>query len=432
MHTDNAEYIWKWLWEQLGNAYGVAGLMGNLAAESGLRPDNLQNNCEKKLGMSDAEYVKAVDGLRYQKDSFVSDKAGFGIAQWSYWSRKKGLYEYAENTGRSIADLDMQLEYLMREMAHDYKDVYNALLCARSVREASDVVLLKYEKPANQSAENCAARAAVGQKYYDQFAVVDRMNAKAEKIVELAKERLGCPYKLGASGETIKGKQTFDCRGFTWWLLKQVGSQISQVGATTQYNTVSDWAERGLIADMPDIVCCVFMHDKTTEGKMSHTGMHIGGGQIIHCTSNGGVKYGDTSNKSWTHYAIPKGIYSVEELKRARGKMTRTLKAGCSGDDVVELQKALKSFGYDCGYADGVFGAKTTAAVVGFQRDNGLTIDGAVGQKTKAAIDAKSKQEKTEDFISVRRSVIEQMYRTCAELLVVDARSGNISNIDYQ
>lgn len=406
--------------------------MGNLAAESGLRPDNLQNNCEKKLGMSDAEYVKAVDGLRYQKDSFVSDKAGFGIAQWTYWSRKKGLYEYAENTGRSIADLDMQLEYLMREMAHDYRDVYNALLCARSVREASDVVLLKYEKPANQSAENCAARAAIGQKYYDQFAVVDRMNSKAEKIVELAKERLGCPYKLGASGEVIKGKQTFDCRGFTWWLLKQVGSQISQVGATTQYNTVSDWVERGLITDMPDIVCCVFMHDKTTAGKMSHTGMHIGGGQIIHCTSNGGVKYGDTSNKSWTHYAIPKGIYSAEEIERAKGKMTRTLKAGCSGDDVAELQKALKSFGYDCGSADGVFGAKTTAAVVGFQRDNGLTIDGIVGQKTKAAIDAKSKQEKTEDFIPVRRSVIEQIYRTCAELLVVDARSGNISNIDYQ
>ena len=72
MNTEDT--VWKYLWEQLGNPYGVAGLMGNLQAESGLRPDNLQNSYEKKLGMTDEEYTAAVDNGSYT--NFVQDKAG--------------------------------------------------------------------------------------------------------------------------------------------------------------------------------------------------------------------------------------------------------------------------------------------------------------------------------------------------------------------
>jgi len=35
--------------------------MGNLYAESGLKPENLQNTCERKLGFTDAGYTVAVD-----------------------------------------------------------------------------------------------------------------------------------------------------------------------------------------------------------------------------------------------------------------------------------------------------------------------------------------------------------------------------------
>ena len=68
------------------NEYGIAGLMGNLFAESGLNPRNLQNSYETSLGMNDNAYVTAVDNGTYT--NFVWDKAGFGIAQWTYWSRK--------------------------------------------------------------------------------------------------------------------------------------------------------------------------------------------------------------------------------------------------------------------------------------------------------------------------------------------------------
>lgn len=60
------------------NEYGIAGLMGNLFAESGLNPHNLQNSYESVLGMNDNAYVTAVDNGTYK--NFVRDKAGFGLA----------------------------------------------------------------------------------------------------------------------------------------------------------------------------------------------------------------------------------------------------------------------------------------------------------------------------------------------------------------
>ena len=52
----NAETVWDFLWERIGNPYGVAGLMGNLQAESGMNPQNLQNSFEGPLGPGRKKY----------------------------------------------------------------------------------------------------------------------------------------------------------------------------------------------------------------------------------------------------------------------------------------------------------------------------------------------------------------------------------------
>jgi len=337
------------------------------------------------------------------------------------------------------------LGYLWQELGQ-YKSVMNTLLTAQSVREASDAVMLKYEIPADTSEDNRASRADLGQMYYERYVIgPETKNEKADEIVKLATERIwNCRYVLGALGNYAKdGIQEFDCRGFTWWLLHQVGVEISKVGATTQYNTASDWVERGLTKDMPNLVTPVFMY-RVSDGKMVHTGMHIGDGVIIHCTSNGGVKYGDLSNTSWTHYAIPKGLYTPEEIERARGrKIMRTLKAGCSGDDVKRLQETLNKLGFNCGNPDGIFGAKTKTAVMAFQSAYGLKADGIVGTQTRAAIQkAAGADEIPEDqetdlppADSVKLTIVlsaddlKQAFETGN--IVVDCRSGNVSNIDF-
>jgi putative chitinase len=63
-----------------------------------------------------------------------------------------------------------------------------------------------------------------------------------------------------------------------------------------------------------------------------------------------------------------------------------TLKRDSRGDDVVALQEALKTHGFDPGMPDGNFGHGTEAAVIAFQKSEGLTPDGVVGPETRAKL----------------------------------------------
>ncbi|MBE5768685.1 MAG: hypothetical protein E7333_03730 [Clostridiales bacterium] len=60
----------------------------------------------------------------------------------------------------------------------------------------------------------------------------------------------------------------------------------------------------------------------------------------------------------------------------------RTLRDGCTGEDVKSLQKRLIELGYLTGEADGKYGSATLAAVSKFQYINGLDVDGLAGRKT--------------------------------------------------
>lgn len=58
------------------------------------------------------------------------------------------------------------------------------------------------------------------------------------------------------------------------------------------------------------------------------------------------------------------------------------LRTGSRGDAVRKLQELLNAKGYTCGSVDGIFGSKTYAAVLAFQKANGLAADGIVGSLT--------------------------------------------------
>lgn len=163
----SVQNIYSKLKAAIGNDFGVCGLMGNIKAESNMRANNLQNSYSTKLGMTDEEYTKAVDNGSYT--NFVNDSAGYGLAQWTFWSRKNKLLEYAKAVGDSIGDEDMQIEFLLGELMAGYPTVFEALKNAKSVREASDVVLTKYEKPADQSESVKAKRASYGEEFYEQL-----------------------------------------------------------------------------------------------------------------------------------------------------------------------------------------------------------------------------------------------------------------------
>lgn len=166
---DGDKGIWDYLKRKGYNDYATAGIMGNIYAESGLRPNNLQNEYEKRFGMNDEQYTMAVDNGSYK--NFVNDSGGYGLAQWTYHSRKKRLLDYAKQKGTSIGDPSMQLDYLDKELNDSYSGVVRTLKSARSVKEASDVMLHDFERPKNHnSSSKINERLGYSQSFYNQFA----------------------------------------------------------------------------------------------------------------------------------------------------------------------------------------------------------------------------------------------------------------------
>lgn len=142
---------------------GTAGLMGNLKAESALIPTNLQNTYERKLGYTDATYTAAVDAGTYT--NFAKDAAGYGLAQWTYHTRKAALLEFAKAQGKSVGDLWMQLDFLVKELQESFPAVWKTLTATDSVQAASDAVLLRFERPADTSERVRRLRAGFGERF---------------------------------------------------------------------------------------------------------------------------------------------------------------------------------------------------------------------------------------------------------------------------
>lgn len=165
---ENEKAIWDRLFSHIGNAYGAAGAMGNLRAESNLKSTNLQDTYERSIGMTDEQYTAAVDNGTYI--NFVYDMAGYGLYQATYWSIKQHLLNYAKTAGKSIGDRDMQIDEFVALLKESYPSVWSTLRNATSVRTASDAVLLQFERPADQSSSVQAKRADYGQQYYNKFA----------------------------------------------------------------------------------------------------------------------------------------------------------------------------------------------------------------------------------------------------------------------
>lgn len=232
--TDPEKTIWNTLQAAIGNAYGTAGLMGNLYAESALKPGNLQNTGNKALGMTDEQFVAAVDSGEYSADKFIHDGYGMGLAQWTYYTRKQALLNFVKAAGKSIGDLETQLAFLLQEIK-GYTSVWNTLTTATSVREASDVVLKKYERPANQSESVQVKRAGYGQQYYDKYAAADTTTPTAP-TTPAEEPAVSFPYKVRVSIDNLrirKGPGTnYASRGYTGAGIFTIVEEADGPGAT--------------------------------------------------------------------------------------------------------------------------------------------------------------------------------------------------------
>lgn len=426
----NEQAIWDYLKDRLSNAYGVAGLMGNIYAESALNPKNLQQSYEKKLGYTDDSYTEAVDSGKYT--NFIHDAAGYGLAQWTYWSRKEKLLKFARERGDSIGDLNMQLDFLWDEL-NAYKGIVEGLNGAKSVREASDIILKQYEKPKDQSEAVQLKRAGYGQKYYNTYAGGER------KVIDYNKYLMSTgKHYISNSGQdenkSYHGGKAGDQTGHEWelkaWYSRPwsvvlrypdiaVGLKIAELAIAAalndkvgydQWQRTTYW-EQLQKADYDPSKITVGCEADCTAGVTANVkavGFIMGIPALSSLpidTYSGNmrsrfVKAGFkalTEEKYLTsgNYLLPGDILlyvnhhaatNVTYGKKVRENTNILLAKGDEGSEVKAMQEKLLAWNPDClpKYgADGDFGAETMSAVKAFQEAAGLPVTGVYDVETE-------------------------------------------------
>lgn len=150
--------IWDTLISMGFSEPSAGGIMGNIYAESACIPNNVQNSGNRRTGLSDEEYTDQVDNGTYKytnsegvtymgKDAFISDSIGYGLCQWTYWSRKQNLYDRAKEANKSIADIGIQLNLLSDELKS--YGLINQIKQATNMYTVCKTFLCQFERPAS-------------------------------------------------------------------------------------------------------------------------------------------------------------------------------------------------------------------------------------------------------------------------------------------
>ena len=215
------------------------------------------------------------------------------------------------------------------------------------------------------------------------------------------------------------GHMVADCSGLFSWSFKQLGGYMYH-GSDTMYRkycTQKGELKKGRRTDGATLKpgTAVFVWNGT---KYSHVGLFIGNNTVIEAmgTINGVTTTKVTAGK-WTHWGELQGVdYSEPGIKgtvppvpctagtEGLSPTFQTLRKGSKGTAVTEMQTMLLKLGYNLGPCgvDGDFGKATDAAVLSFQSDHRLTVDGICGPVTWAEL------EKAISFLQV--SVKEDRY----------------------
>lgn len=143
------QYIWDYISNACGNDFGTAGLLGNIKAESGIIPYRLQGDFSSGY-IKSKDYTINVDNGTYTKEDFIHDSKGYGLAQWTYYSRKENYYNWVSASGGSIGSAENGVSFLVNELQENYPSVWQAMVNATDIKTVSDKVLHEYENPREQ------------------------------------------------------------------------------------------------------------------------------------------------------------------------------------------------------------------------------------------------------------------------------------------
>lgn len=209
-------------------------------------------------------------------------------------------------------------------------------------------------------------------------------------------------------GKKWIGHNVADCSGLFAWAFKQLKSYMYH-GSNTMWNKYcvnKGELKTGKRTDGEELKLgtAVFVYNKEKQNR-SHVGLYIGGDTVIEAASTySGVITSKITNKKWSEWGeLLRVVYSNDPTEAGAPEVPveRTLRYGCRGDDVKELQELLTKAGYLADKVDGIFGKNTLAAVRNFQGSRGLVVDGLAGPKTMAALRSLENEKPTSYTVKI-------------------------------
>ena len=207
----------------------------------------------------------------------------------------------------------------------------------------------------------------------------------------------------GGYSRAIKGKPTdaqndvlHNCVGYAVGRFHEVANrpEMDLLDPVNAENLFENAKKHGLkTGNMPALGALIVWQKGATLGSADGAGhvacveQILGGGRIVTSESGWNAK-----NAFWTvHYDSPyaykAGYKLLGFIYQPENQTQRAMRKGDNGEDVKALQAALAQNGYlRKNEIDGDFGVITLGAVLAFQFEHDLAVDGAVGSKTRAAI----------------------------------------------
>ena len=287
------EKVWFALKDMGYSDEAAAGAMGNFDRESNFRANNLENDYEGKLGYTDESYTEAVDNGSYSLQRFISDHdkpqcgAGYGLAQWTFYSRKEALYNFAKYKGTSIGDEDMQLEYLINTIKDSQNTrKHNNWKNSTTPEDAATNFCSYYENGTGNEERRIAAR-----KMYEKWKGVEKPESGGIQNDGPATVMQSKIQQIAASRNTLGCSQGF-CQ-------KWVANVYQKAGQTrTSTCCASEARRRWKVSDSKDnipIGATVYAQHSWSRKKCGcgkdagHVGIYIGNGQIA--SNEGGITY---------------------------------------------------------------------------------------------------------------------------------------------
>ncbi len=163
------------------------------------------------------------------------------------------------------------------------------------------------------------------------FSTIEIKADNANAIILFAKSKIGCGYVWAGEGQVLTqstldslynqypdnidknvvskwmGRQVYDCSGFVMKAFETIGISLIHNAESAWEET--NWVSKGEIANLPPDKVCILYKYSADKGKMTHTGIYIGGSLFIHAKSSADGVVMEPMPYSWTHWGIPAGLY---------------------------------------------------------------------------------------------------------------------------